>query len=319
LVLLKENIMKINNTEVKRGQNISLKLPVASLPSSTKINLIAHVFRSENPGPTMLFIGGVHGDEINGLEVVRRSVKSKIFEQIHCGSVIAIPLLNVYGFINFSRDFPDGKDVNRSFPGTKNGSLASRIARTLTREILPHVDLGIDFHTGGASIYNYPQVRVNRDDAESLKLAQMFSMPHIIKTGLIPKSLRKTARVKGIPMVVFEGGESLRLDEFSIREGMRGIKRVLNGHGMLNVDVKKNENVVFESNSWIRAPKSGIFQCKKLSGENVEKGEVIGIIRDPYGQFEAKVKAKKDGIIFGHNNKPVINQGEALFHIGFES
>lgn len=310
--------MVINKTEIKPGTDVTLKIPVASLPSGTRINLFAHVYRSENPGPTMLVIGGVHGDEINGLEIVRRSVKSGIFKELQSGSVIAVPLLNVYGFINFSRDFPDGKDVNRSFPGTKGGSLASRIAHTLTNEILPQVDFGIDFHTGGGSIYNYPQVRVYRNDPESVELAHLFSMPHIVKTGLISKSLRKIANVKKIPMVVFEGGESLRIDEFSIDQGMQGIKRVLKGKGMADINVQPCDNIVFESASWIRANKSGILQCLKISGQHVMKGEVIAMITDPYGNSESKIKARKSGIIFGHNNKPVVNQGDALFHIGFE-
>ncbi len=242
--------MIINKVEINPGENTTVKIPVAKLPSSTKINLIAHVYRSENPGPTILLIGGLHGDEINGLEIVRRAVKSGRFDALKCGTVIAVPLLNVYGFINFSRDFPGGKDANRSFPGTRRGSLASRVAYIMTNEILPHADLSIDFHTGGASIYNYPQVRVNREDEASIKLAEMFSMPYLIKTGLIAKSLRKTAFKNDIPMVVFEGGESLRLDEFSIDEGMRGIDRVLHAYQMIDSQPEKMDSIVIEKNSW---------------------------------------------------------------------
>ena len=309
--------MIINKIEIKPGENTTVKIPVAKLPSATKINLIAHVYRSVNPGPTILLIGGLHGDEINGLEIVRRAVKSGRFDELKCGSVIAVPLLNVYGFINFSRDFPGGKDANRSFPGTRRGSLASRVAYIMTNEILPHADLSIDFHTGGASIYNYPQVRVNREDESSIQLAKMFSMPYLIKTGLIAKSLRKTAFKNEIPMVVFEGGESLRLDEFSIEEGIKGIDRVLYGYKMILDNPGTINSVVIEKNSWLRAPKSGIFKCLKESGAKVKKGDVLGLITDPYGFFEVNVLAKKDGIIYGHNNNPVINQGDALFHIGY--
>lgn len=309
--------MIINKVEIKPGENATIKIPVAKLPSSTRISLVAQVFRSHNPGPTILLIGGLHGDEINGLEIVKRAVKEELFDNLNCGSVIAVPLLNVYGFINFSRDFPGGKDANRSFPGSKKGSLASRIAHKLTHEILPHADLSIDFHTGGASIYNYPQVRVNREDQESIKLANVFSMPHVVKTGLIAKSLRKTAHQKNIPMVVFEGGESLRLDEFSIEEGIKGIKRVLATYKMSSEKIEENENIIFETNSWLRAAKSGIFQCIKKSGDSVLKDDVLGLITDPYGVIEVQVIAKKDGIIFGHNNNPVINQGDALFHLGY--
>ncbi|MCG8575736.1 MAG: succinylglutamate desuccinylase/aspartoacylase family protein [Flavobacteriales bacterium] len=309
--------MIINGVKIKKGSSKVFDIPVASLPSGTKIDLFAHVYRSKNPGPTLLVIGGIHGDEINGVEIVRRSVKSEMFKNLQAGAVIAIPLLNVYGFINFSREFPGGKDVNRSFPGTQSGSLASRIAKVLTDVILPHVDYGLDFHTGGASIYNYPQSRVYRNDPESLKLASLFSMPYTVKTGLIAKSLRKIAHSKEIPMVVFEGGESLRIDEFSIEEGMKGIGRVLYGLGMSKKKMASKKGVTFEKGSWIRASRSGIFRCLKSSGEKVKKGDVLGEITDPNNNFVSRVKSRYDGTIYGHNNNPVINQGDALFHIGY--
>jgi predicted deacylase len=309
--------MIISNYEVLPGKNATLRIPVASLPSGNRVNLFAHVYRSKKPGPTMLVIGGIHGDEINGIEIVRRAVKNGMFRKITKGSVIAIPLLNIYGFINFSRGFPDGKDVNRSFPGSKKGSLASRIAYTLTHDILPLCDFGLDFHTGGASVYNYPQVRAYRDDEESMQLAKEFNMPLVVKTGLITNSFRKAAHNKGIPIVVFEGGESLRMDEFSINEGLRGIVSVMAAKGMIKSKVPKVKSVTFETSTWLRAHRSGVFVYYKTSGDKVKKGDVLGIITDPYGGPETKVKARKDGIIFGHNNKPVINQGDALFHIGY--
>lgn len=310
--------MIINNYEVLPGKNATLRIPVASLPSGNTVNLFAHVYRSKRPGPTMLVIGGIHGDEINGIEIVRRAVKSGMFKKIRKGSVIAIPLLNIYGFINYARGFPDGKDVNRSFPGSKKGSLASRIAYTLTHDILPLCDFGLDFHTGGASVYNYPQVRAYRDDEDCMELAKLFNMPLLVKTGLITNSFRKVAHSKGIPIVVFEGGESLRMDEFSIIEGLKGIRRVMYGKGMSKNAEPIIPCIEFETASWLRAHRSGLFVTKKKSGDHVEKGQVLGIITDPYGGPETKVKARKKGIIFGHNNKPVINQGDALFHMGYE-
>ena len=309
--------MVINGIEIPAGKNMKIDLPIANLPSGTPIDLMIHIYRSRKPGPTVLVIGGIHGDEINGVEVVRRAIKEKLFRNLKAGSVIAIPLLNVYGFINFSREFPGGKDVNRSFPGVKSGSLASRIARTLTDVILPHIDYTLDFHTGGANLYNYPQARVYRNDPESLALAEMFSMPFTVKTGLISKSLRKTGHTRKIPMVVFEGGESLRMDEFSIAEGLNGIRRVLYGLGMSNTTVKPNQVVVFESTKWIRAARSGIFNYYKKSGEKIKKGDLLGEITDPNNSFTSRVKARFNGTIYGHNNSPVISQGDPLFHIGF--
>jgi len=311
--------MKIAGKTIRKNGLTRIEIPIARLPSNTPIDMVAHCYRSKNDGPTFLVLGGVHGDEVNGIEIVKRAEQQKMFADLVKGTVISIPLLNVYGFINFSRGLPDGKDVNRSFPGSKNGSLASRVARTLTEHILPHVDFAIDFHTGGSAIYNYPQSRVFRDDPASIELAKMFGMPHMIKGGLISKSLRKIAHGMDIPMIVFEGGESLRMDEFSISEGIRGIERVLIAKGMKEGKIPDVHEVVLESNSWLRASRSGMLKCLKVSGDYVMKGEILGTVSGPYGRFEMKIKAKKTGMIYGHNNNPVVSQGDAIFHIGYES
>jgi len=309
--------MIINKTYIKKGECKTIKLDVSKLASGTVISIQAQVFRSKNDGPTILIAGGVHGDEINGVEIVRRAVASKLFNQLNRGDVIAIPVINIYGFINFSRDLPDGKDVNRSFPGRKTGSLASRVANVITKQILPIIDYGLDFHTGGNSIYNYPQIRVFKDDKNSLNLANIFNPPLIVETGLISKSLRKEAYKHNVPMVVFEGGESLRLDEFSINEGINGIKKVLHHFKMIEDQVQTQEVHIIKQHKWIRASVSGIFLPKIKSGEYFKKGEILGIITNPYNQFKKKIIAKQNGYVFGHDNKPVINQGKALFHIGF--
>ncbi|MFT5823839.1 MAG: putative deacylase [Crocinitomix sp.] len=309
--------MIIHNKTIELGEKCTVQIPVANLPSGTEIDLFAHVYRSKVEGPTVLLIGGVHGDEINGVEIVRRAVQDKFFSSLICGSVIAVPLLNVYGFINFSRGFPDGKDVNRGFPGTKTGSLSARIAHTFTNNILPAADLAIDFHTGGNSIYNYPQARYTSEDPESYRLAQEMNMPCTLKSGLIPKSLRKTANNKGIPMVVFEGGESLRIDEYSINEGLRGIHNVLVHRGMIDGATKEVPDNSFSKKTWVRATRSGIVILEKKSGDFVQKGQLLARVTNPYNTYQSKVLSKVDGFIFGHNNNPVINKGDALFHIGY--
>ncbi len=308
--------MIINKTEIKKGENKTVKLDISKLASGTVISIQANVFRSKKDGPTILVTGGVHGDEVNGVEIVRRAVHQNIFNHLNCGTVIAIPLVNIYGFINFSRDLPDGKDVNRSFPGSKNGSLASRVANVLTKHILPLVDYGLDFHTGGHSIYNYPQVRANKEDEKSLELAKIFNAPLLVKTGLINKSFRKEAFKHNVPMIVFEGGESLRLDDFSIREGINGIRRVLNHFNMIDEIVDGQQTQIITKHRWLRASVAGVFLPQIKSGEFFKKGDVLGVITNPYNQFEKKIIAKQDGFVFGHDNKPVINQGKALFHIG---
>lgn len=310
--------MNINGIEIAPGEQDSIKISVGQLPSGTRISILAHIYRSTEPGPTMLALGGVHGDEINGVEIIRRAVDEGLFENLVKGNVIAIPLLNIYGFINFSRDVPDGKDVNRSFPGSTSGSLASRVARTITKKILPLVDFGIDFHTGGRSLYNYPQIRFSTNHPESEQLAQDFGPPFAMGMRTIPKSLRKTALDLNKPMIVFEGGESLRYDALSIEKGLDGLKRVLVQRGMLKGRAKNKKVRIFQKTKWVRAEKAGMFLWIKCSGNPVEKGDVIGQINGPYGKSKTIwVKAKEKGIIIGHNNAPVVSQGDALFHIAY--
>lgn len=313
------NNLNIAGTIVKPGSNEVIKLPVGRLPSDTRISIYADVFRSENPGPVVLLLGGVHGDEINGVEISRKLIERKYFEHLKRGTVIAIPLLNIFGFINFSREVPDGKDVNRSFPGNMGGSLASRIARTMTKKILPHVDIAIDCHTGGASRYNYPQIRYTAGDSNSFALAKAFSAPFILAKATIPKSLRRTTKGLGIPTLVYEAGESERLDGFSISKGIEGVQRVLNHLEMADFTLKPaNETILCKKSHWIRSPYSGIFMWTQQSGTFVRKNEPIGVIKDPFGKKSINVIADREGYIVGHNNASVVNQGDALFHLGLE-
>jgi len=312
-------ILNIDNQLIERGENKTIKILVGRLPSDTRITINANVYRSVNPGPTILCLGGVHGDEINGVEIVRKAIERNIFSNIKNGTVIAIPLLNVFGFINFSRDVPDGKDVNRSFPGNSNGSLASRIARTLTKKILPNVDLAIDFHTGGSSRYNYPQVRYTKTDKKAEKMAIAFDAPFIIQKGIIPNSFRRTCRDLKIPVIVYEAGESIRLDGFAIDRGFSGIQKVLSYLDMIDYEDKNDyTNIIIKKTSWIRASYSGLFKWTRQSGAFVRKGEPIGVIKDPFGMKSVTVLANRPGYIIGHNNASVVNQGDALFHIGYE-
>ncbi|MEZ4949500.1 MAG: succinylglutamate desuccinylase/aspartoacylase family protein [Saprospiraceae bacterium] len=309
--------MEINKVKIEAGTSKLVKIPVGRLPSGTPISLNAFVFRSKNPGPVALIQGGVHGDEINGVEIVRRTLQQGWFENLKAGSVIVIPLLNIFGFINFSRDVPDGKDVNRSFPGSSAGSLASRVAWNLSKKIVPLIDFGLDFHTGGKSLFNYPQVRIAPKHEPSLELAEAFNAPLTVSTKLISKSLRKFGVENHKPILVFEGGESTRLDGFVIQKGMEGIKNVLISKGMMTGQKVPSQNQHFEKSTWQRAPRSGIFIWTKSAGNFVNYKEQIGTIGDPYGQETEPILAKKSGFIIGHNNAPVVNQGDALFNIAY--
>lgn len=309
--------MNIQNNVIEPGQNQTIRLNVGRLPSDTRIYLSVHVYRSKEPGPVILLMAGVHGDEINSVEIVRRTLASGMLENILRGSVIAIPLLNVYGFNNFSRDVPDGKDVNRSFPGSARGSMAARVAHVFSKNILPLIDFGVDFHTGGNNNYNYPQIRFTAGDARSRALADAFGAPFSIATRPIVKSLRKAALAAGKPIIVFEGGENLRFDGFSIEKGLAGVRRLLHAHGMLPEAPPPFASIQIENRTWLRASRPGIFRWSKQSGQKVGAGEPLAVINDPYGQDEFPVLASKEGYIIGHNNNPVVGIGDALFHIGW--
>jgi predicted deacylase len=269
------------------------------------------------PGPVLLLMGGLHGDEINGIEIVRR-----IIENGHHipqrGTVICIPIINIYGFINFSRNVPDGKDVNRSFPGNKNGSLASRIAYYLMQDIIPKIDYGIDYHTGGADRDNYPQVRCLLDDPVNLELARAFYAPVTLHANYRPNSLRQSAAKQGKHIIVYEGGESSRLNEYAIEHGIAGTIRMMNKIGISSEPFTKPgyKNQEFWHSSWIRARTSGIFQSLVNCGDEIHKNQQVGTITDPFGEYRVQLKSHTAGRVISLNNDPVLHQGDAVMHIG---
>jgi uncharacterized protein len=236
------------------------------------------------------------------------------------GTVVCIPIINVYGFLNFSRDVPDGKDVNRSFPGSKSGSLASRVAYHVTHEIIPNIDVGIDFHTGGAMRTNYPQVRAMLSNEKNVELANAFCAPFTLDAPFRPNSLRKEASKKDKNIIVYEAGESLRFDQQAIEEGIAGTLRLMKYLNMIDSAPKpQEENRVIWSSSWIRAKTAGLFQPTISCGQLIRKGDWIGTVTDPFGEFKEKVLAKETGYVIGLNNIPVVNAGDALMHIGMDN
>jgi len=309
-------MLKINNHKIERGQNKVIQIPIYRLPSGTPISLDVHVFNGKQEGAVVLLAGGLHGDEINGVEIIRKAIEIGLFTTLKIGAVIAVPLINVPGFINLNRE-ASGKDVNRSFPGSTKGSLASLIAHTITHQILPIIDFGIDFHTGGASIYNYPQIRITEEDEKALELAKQTNIPIIIKKKTIPRSHRKQAFSQGKPMLVFEGGESLRLDPLSIQAGINAITNLLSKHQMIpqTKDKEHFDTNIYLGSKWQRSSKSGIFTPLKKAGELVNKGTIIGEINHLVPFSKTIIKAKYTGQIIGHRNNPVVNKGDALFHI----
>ncbi len=304
----------INGIEIKPGQQQKIDISIARLPSHTLIDLPVFVYRAKKPGPTLLLSAGIHGDEINGIEVVRRMILNKqLMPDIGC--VIAIPLVNVYGFIHCSRSLPDGKDLNRCFPGGPRGSLARRIAHIVMKEIIPHIDYGVDFHTGGSRITNFPQVRAVLKEPINRELARAFGTKFILNSNFIDKSFRKEAFKAGKNILVFEGGESLRLDEYAIQEGIDGVCRLMNHLKMKNFLTAHHESMFLENSAWVRARISGIFNSLVSCGSSVTKGQPIASLADPYGKSRINIKSSVTGYVIGVNNMPVVNAGDALMHL----
>ncbi len=309
----------IGKEAVLPGEKKLLKISIDRLPTGTLIDIPIYVFNARKPGPTILIQAGLHGDEINGIEIVRRMLQQKRFN-IKKGAVIAVPILNIFGFIHFSRDVPDGKDVNRSFPGKKTGSMASRIAYHYTSQILNQIDFGIDLHTGGAQRHNYPQTRYTLEDEQSKNLAEIFRAPFTFHSKLISGSFRKAAYRMGKPSIVFEAGESMRFDDYAIMEGMQGILNVLKHFGMISkiepTYVERHDSFLLSDRRWLRAPTAGMFIPEIVNGSQVEKGQELGLITDTYARRKRRIKAPFDGHILCINHQAVVNQGDALFHIG---
>lgn len=309
----------IAGQKVSPGEEKLVKINIDRLPTGTLIDIPVYVYNAKEPGPTLLVQGGLHGDEINGIEVIRKMIQENRF-RVQKGAVIAVPILNVFGFIHFSRDVPDGKDVNRSFPGSKSGSMASRIAYHYISDILPQIDFGIDLHTGGAQRHNYPQIRYTQEDSISKKIAEIFNAPFVFPSKLIAGSFRNAAYKMGKPTVVFEAGESMRFDDDAIVEGIQGVLNVMMHFKMISsVDTKyieSSKSISLTNRKWLRAPTAGMFIPEVRNGAEIKKGQVLGIVTDAIALKNKNINAPYDGFIFALNHQAVVNQGDALFHVG---
>lgn len=316
---LENKVITIHGEAVNPGEAKWIKIPIDRLPTGTLIEIPIYVYNAEKPGPTMLVQGGLHGDEINGVEIIRRMLFEGCYK-VNSGAMIALPLLNVFGFIHFSRQVPDGKDVNRSFPGVKNGSLAARIAYHVTNDVLPQIDFGIDLHTGGGQRNNHPQVRFTENMPVSRKLAEIFNTPFYFATSLISQSFRKAAHDLNVPIIVYEGGESMRFDEYAIKEGMQGILNIMKYLDMIDeIDpmlIEREASTFLTDHTWLRAPTAGMFVPQILNGSSIQKGDVMGLVTDTFATYCEEIKAPYDGFVFCINNQAVVNQGDALFHVG---
>ena len=298
------------------GERASLALKLPSQSSYTPLSMPIHVIHGKREGPIVFISAAIHGDEINGIEIIRRVRHTKTLDRLR-GTLICVPIVNVYGFFNHTRYLPDRRDLNRSFPGSKNGSLASRVARIFAEEIVDKCTHGIDLHTGANHRVNLPHIRANLDSDECANLARAFGAPLVINANLRDGSLRQYATDHGLAMLLYEAGEGLRFDSLSIRAGVRGVINVLRELGMLPKRKKPSTQKVIEARSsqWVRAPQSGLLRIEVPLGARVALGQTIGKIADSLGENEAAVISPVTGIIIGRTNLPVVNEGDALFHI----
>jgi len=314
----KKDILKILGEEIALGKSATVTFEVAKLHTRNTLDVPIIIERSRKPGPIILITAGIHGDEINGVEIVRQII-AKGINKPKTGTIICVPVINVFGFLNMDRLFPDGRDLNRVFPGSANGSLASRVANFVMKEIVPHVDFAMDFHTGGADRFNAAQIRIVRDDPRLIEVAHVFGAPFIYYSQNLNKSFRNACSKAGVPMLLFEGGKSFNIHDTITNTGVNGAKRVLHHFGMLNSKFKvskpKKEAIIIEDSKWLRAKFSGMFKPTVAINSYVEKDDVLGNITDPYGSFNHFVKAPNAGYVFNVNESPIIYQGDAIFHI----
>jgi predicted deacylase len=303
---------------VPEGKRTVIDLKIAKLHTRTAVNVPVILERSNNPGPVVLLLAGIHGDETNGVGIVREIINLKL-NKPKTGTIICIPVFNIFGYLIQTREFPDGRDLNRMFPGTVNGSLASQFAYQFTKEIAPLVDFVIDFHTGGGERDNIAQIRCSKNDEKALELAKVFNPPMIVFSENISKSLRDTLHKMGKTVILFEGGKSNDLNPTIINEGVNGTKNVLIRLGLIEVEITVSETPVFVHKAkWLRSSDSGMFKIMAKNGTFVKKREVLGVIQDPFGEFKKKIYAPFNCHIFCINKTPIVNKGDALFHLSID-
>lgn len=313
----KRKAFEIGDTVVEPGSRAIIDLPVARLYTHDSLKMPVQVVHGRLAGPTLFVSAAVHGDEINGVEIIRRLLTRKQLSRLH-GTLLAVPVVNVHGFLDQSRYLPDRRDLNRSFPGSAKGSVAGRLAHRFLNEIVLRSDCGIDLHTGALHRSNLPQIRATLDDEQTTRLALAFGAPVIIDAQVRDGSLRSCAIKAGIPMLVYEAGEALRFDEVCIKAGIRGILHVMHELGMLKaspVKSKRVEPIIAKSSHWVRAPISGIVRGTVTLGQRVTKGQRLAIVSDPLGDTQEFALATHTGIVIGQSKLPLAHEGDALFNV----
>lgn len=310
----------IGGVVVEPGTRESVDLPLPPLYTHTSVSMPVQIINGRQSGPIMFVTSAIHGDEIVGIEIIRRLIATKALGRLS-GTLIAVPVVNVYGFVSQSRYLPDRRDLNRAFPGSERGSMAARLAETLMSEIVSKCTHGIDLHTAAEGRANLPQIRVDLDRHPEIRaLAEAFGPPVVLDSPTRAGTLRDAA--DDIPLLLYEAGEALRFDEIAIRAGLKGILRVMRHLGMLPaLSPSKPRSKVWIANHsvWMRAPQSGILRSRIRLGGVVEEGTILGYISDPFGESEQSVISNVSGVLIGVTRLPLVHEGEALYHVATTS
>lgn len=310
------NLIEIAKEIIEPGQLRRLDIPVSRLPTQTMLSLPVTVINGKQAGPKLWLSAAIHGDELNGVEIIRQVIEQVQPEKL-AGTLIAVPIVNLFGFIEQSRYLPDRRDLNRSFPGSESGSLASRLANLFMREIVKHSTHGIDLHTAAIHRMNLPQIRANLEDSETYRCAQAFNAPIMMHATTRDGSLRQAATNQGIPVLLYEGGEALRFEPSAIAVGVTGVLRVMQYLGMAQFPQLPPPitSVEIRQSKWIRAFRGGIFHREVSLGEQVEKKQPLGFITDAFGEDKSVVRASVSGIVIGYNQNPLVNQGDGMINL----
>lgn len=308
---------ELGGIRIAPGERRTVQLPVANLYTSAPVTLPVIVHHGRLPGPKLFVSAALHGDEIIGIEVIRRLLKLAQLDELR-GTLLAVPVVNVLGFLHQSRYLPDRRDLNRSFPGSESGSLTARLAHQFLHNVVERCDYGIDLHTGARRRPNLPQIRADLSQPEIHRLAEAFGAPLMLNSTPAAGTLREYAKKKGVPMLLYESSEALRFDETCIRIGVLGVQNVMYALKMLPELPSRpplRKPLVARSSTWCRAPTSGILRTHVRLGDEVAHGQVLGVIGDPFSDNEVPVPATAAGFIIGQVDLPLVYEGDALYHI----
>ncbi len=307
----------IGGRNIPAGRRATVALPMTNMPDHTPVALSLHVVHGARPGPTLFVSAAIHGDEVIGVEIVRRLLRHPALNSIS-GTLLAVPIVNAFGFLSHSRYLPDRRDLNRSFPGSASGSMASRLAFTFRTEVMARASYGIDLHSAAIHRSNLPQIRVSPGQPEALRVARAFAAPVTLTSKMRDGSLRASAKAAGVTMLLFEGGEGLRVDEAAVKVAVAGILRAMVAIGMLPASAApraRAATIHCQHSDWLRAPGAGLMTLMADAGDRVIAGQLLATISDPFGETEVELTAPRPGILLGRALLPLVHEGDALFHL----